>query len=681
MRQEQSDKIRLMNEMEQLKKENEILKDRLNKTQSLAKIGDWYNNVIEKYEYWSDEIYRIIGYEPGEIEPNVDLFETFIHPEDRTFVSDMNRKATKEGESYEIEFRIRDRNHQIKWMHTKGKVHFNESGEMEKAYGLMQDITDFKAIEKELLKAKEEAEEANREKSLFLANMSHEIRVPMNGILGMVNLLLRTKLSPEQLELTSYIKHSSDSLLMIINDILDFSKIEAGKMMIEYSVFDLEATVKNVMVPYRLRTENKPVSLQYDIDPQVPQFIKFDFLRIQQILRNLIGNAVKFTKKGYVKLSITLEERKQYSDVLKFEVKDTGIGIPKEKQDKIFNEFIQADREIEQQFGGTGLGLTITKQLVELMNGTLALESAPNEGSVFTFVLEIPNMDDDEISLKRSLTEKSQELSLDQSLKILLAEDNYINQHYLKVLLEEEYRCIIQTVDNGLEALERLRDEAFDCVLMDGYMPVMNGIDATREFRHYEKTCGIGKHAPDYTPIIALTAEAIKGDEDKYMRAGADFYMTKPVDEMKLIRILNAIERNPRISHWEREAQILNQSESMKMKFMDVEKFLDSTQTMGKEDIINLLNYAIADYPKRIQIAHKALENKELEGFTKTLHYIVGSMGYFHVDFMTEMLHRFEEQAHQEDHASLIMDFNDFSMIFRQFILELEQMKRILSRR
>jgi len=673
------EKKQLLAEIKLLKKKNKILEDRLSKTQSLGHIGDWYNNVRESKQYWSDEIYRIMGFEPNEIEADVEVFESFIHPDDMEYVRAHNRKATSEGRPYEIDFRIVDSQNSIKWMHTTGKVVIDEWGQMLEAYGLMHDITDFKVIEEKMFKAKEIAEAGSREKSLFLANMSHEIRVPMNGILGMVNLLLRTNLTSEQLELTSYIKHSSDSLMMIINDILDLSKIEAGKMLIEYSVFDLEKLIKNVMAPFRFKLENKNIDLNYNIDHRIPTFIKSDYLRIQQVLRNLIGNAVKFTKEGLVELSISLLESTSDVYTIEFKVKDSGIGISSEKQADIFKEFTQADGDIEREFGGTGLGLSICKQLVGMMNGVLKLESDYGKGSVFSFSIEVPVINEENTLTHVGISGESETVKLLRPLKILIAEDNYINQKYLKSLLVEVYSCSVTTVDNGYDALKEIQNNAYDCVLMDGYMPVLNGLETTRKMRRFEREKGINKGHKGYTSIIALTADAIKGDEKKYVDAGMDYYLAKPVNEIKLVQVLNKIPEHYLVKDHERvvkkEAHIQTQ-----LKYIEYEQFMHTTRTMSKPDVIEVLNFAVVDYPKRIQLAMESLENNEIKVFKETIHYIAGSLGYFHAEGIVTQLRRFEQQVDAGITNSLKFDFQDFLIEYRQFVLELEViLKRIRS--
>ncbi len=401
---------------------------------------------------------------------------------------------------------------------------------------------------RELESARDQAEEAARSKSSFLANMSHEIRTPMNGVVGMTSLLKRTELSKQQQLYFDTIEKSASSLLMIIDDILDFTKIEAGRLEIKHQTFSLRETIDAVSVFFSEPATQKGLNFAIDMAANLPARVIGDSGRMRQVLLNLVGNAIKFTQQGSVTLGISVM-REEAGDRIRFTVTDTGIGIHKEKQDRIFSEFFQADATSTRQFGGTGLGLAISRQLVVLMGGSIGFSSEEKKGSVFWF--EIPLKTEvlnpfltsrlqaasyDQLDKSSSSPEQNPESS-DEALrweaKVLVAEDSEVNQFIIRELLAT-FGLEPVIVANGADCVAAFRESVYDIIFMDIQMPVMDGVAATKAIRALQKEEAMNTNCL----IVGLSAHAMMGDKERYMEEGMDDYLTKPVDLKELEALL-----------------------------------------------------------------------------------------------------------------------------------------------
>jgi signal transduction histidine kinase len=372
----------------------------------------------------------------------------------------------------------------------------------------------------ELEIAKSKSEVSAQAKSLFLSSMSHEIRTPMNTIIGVTNLMIDEDPKPEQQEYLKILKFSSEGLLALINDILDFSKIDAGKIEFEHIDFNFQELLNDIVNMQKLRAAEKNISKKCVIDKDIPEMITGDPNRLAQILTNIIGNAVKFTEQGKITVDVLLEKAKGNNLFIKFSVIDTGIGIPAEQLEKIFESFTQAGKYITRRFGGTGLGLAITKKLLELQNSRIYVESTEGKGSIFYFTLEF----------KRSLVNVSHESKLNitkpkfeslNGVKILMAEDNETNQIVAQKFLKK-WDVDLDIANNGLEAIEKVNMNKYDLILMDLQMPLLDGYEATEKIRIIDN----GKYKD--LPIIALTASALIDVNDRIILTGMDDYITKP---------------------------------------------------------------------------------------------------------------------------------------------------------
>lgn len=409
---------------------------------------------------------------------------------------------------------------------------------------LFRDIREKVISEKKLRAVIKKAEKSNKAKSQFLANMSHEVRTPLNGIMGMSEVLLNTDLNSKQTGILHTIIKSGDDLLGIINSILDLSKVESGKFELENQHFDLFKIIDSTLALFISQAHRKNIHLQSNIADNCPQYLFGDSLRIKQVLNNLIGNAIKFTEKGSVIVSIKPRHLHKQNALLSFSVQDTGIGIAKKFQKKIFDPFVQADTTTTRRFGGTGLGLSITKSLCRLMNGSISLKSKLHKGTQINFYIPLTIssekmcLDDDTLSTK---THFIKTISKQYPAKLLLVEDNLVNQDVAKKMLEI-LGSQVTIANNGQEAIDILKIKKFDLIFMDCQMPIMDGYAATIEIRKTEKN---GQR----TPIIALTAHAISSDSDLCSQCGMDDYLCKPYKihdiEMKFKKWIPHIQKKP----------------------------------------------------------------------------------------------------------------------------------------
>ncbi|MEY4110162.1 MAG: hypothetical protein RLZZ46_516, partial [Bacteroidota bacterium] len=501
---------------ENLRKSDALLQE----AQELTHNGSWEFDLDKREIWFSDESYRIMGLKKGVDKAVVQTFLNVIHPEDIAKHSLRIRKVIERGLAQTYDIRIIRKSGKVKFLQVIVKPIFDSDNRVVRLFGTILDIDERKNFEADLIKAKEAAEQADRTKSLFLSNMSHEIRTPMNAIIGLSDLLIEDEQNPKQKQRLISIRQSGDVLLKIINEILDFSKIQAGKLLIEKLEFDPNRVVNDTKSAIAFSAVSKGLDFQVITDTKIPKCLMGDSLRLNQILLNLVGNAIKFTEKGFVRLTVDVVNQDSHSVELLFSIIDSGIGIPKEQHEKIFESFNQANIGHSRKYGGTGLGLTITKQLIELQGGCLMLKSEPGIGSTFSFAIKY------QLVYSTSQKEPEPSFQIGSGLvgrKVLVAEDNQTNQFVMGQILQK-WNVEFAFAFNGSQAVEKLLADDFDLVLMDLQMPEMDGYEACKQIR-----AGGAGHSKKDIPIIAVSADAFSQTKDKAIAAGMNAFVPKPI--------------------------------------------------------------------------------------------------------------------------------------------------------
>ncbi len=479
----------------------------------------------------------------------------------------------------------------------------NADGSIQEVLGLAMDVTGHEKGKQSLTKAKQIAEKASQMKQEFIANMSHEIRTPMNAIIGFANLLSETKMDHLQTDFVDSIKTSGENLLALVNDILDFSKIESGKLIVEKEDFEPRKLVKSLIDVLEVRAVERKNSLSFSIQNNIPETLVGDPNRVYQVLMNLVNNAIKFTKEGKVELEIGIQKEEISRLELFFRVKDSGIGIPENKLDEIFESFVQVEGGSNRKTGGTGLGLAIVKKLINLMNGSISVESKEGEGAVFEVILPF------NISFKKS-SDKANNKERFKSIKgkrILLAEDNEMNQK-LVIMYLTKYDVKIDLAENGHQAVKAAQANDYDLILMDIQMPEMDGLEATKKIRELEEDKA-------KLPIIAMTAHAFKEEVENCFKVGMNAHISKPIEKEAFLTLISSLVHS--------ESTDLSDSKTVAVKdlsgLVDLSYLRDMSD--GNEEFIQeMIKIFKADSPVLIERMQNSFDKKDWPALSKVAH-------------------------------------------------------------
>jgi hypothetical protein len=526
-----------------------------------------------------------------------------------------------------------------------------------------EDYTIKKQAEADLIKAKNLAELAVYTKDSFLTNMSHEIRTPLNAIIGFTELLSQRNLDAVQSEYVENIQMASDNLLLLINDILDLSKIESGQLVIEFRPFNLKDVLKHVYNLLKVKADQKGLEFNMFLDANMPEFLAGDKGRLNQILINLVGNAIKFTETGEVSMTVKKMKETDTTTTMRFSIKDTGIGITEEKSTKIFERFTQAEDNTTRKFGGTGLGLNIVKQLVELQNGQISVKSRIGKGSEFHFSLEFSKA---EAALAKTIRKNSSDRKSLGKLSVLLCEDNEMNKRLAKIVVES-FGFKLDIASNGQEGIELLMQNKYDLILMDLQMPVKDG---------YQTTIYIRNELKMNIPIVAMTAHSLVGEQQKCFDIGMNAYVAKPFKQAELLDKIQLVLEVK--SEKEGDDSVVTESipdEIPEKKAVDL-SYLDELMGYDKNLKMEMVELFIQSFPSDVSLLGKAIYEKDINEMKKMAHHMKSSLAMFKLDDEVAFLKKTEKNANLSMISAEIAE--EFTLFNGKMVETMEALKGVI---
>ncbi|MGZ9736423.1 response regulator [Flavobacterium sp. GNP002] len=589
-----------------------------------------------------------------------DFFDYFTEPQ---MAREVYQKVFENGFVADSPLILRHKNGKLIHVLFNGSVYKDDKGNVLGAAIVARDVTNQKIIETELIEAKVFAENSTiiaenavKAKQQFLSNMSHEIRTPMNAIIGFTKVVLRTDITDKQKEYLNAIKISGDALIVLINDILDLAKVDAGKMTFEKTPFKMKSSIAAMLHLFETKIQEKNLKLVKEYDSKIPDVLVGDPIRLHQIILNLVSNAVKFTSKGKITVSVDLLHEDEDKVILKFAVTDTGIGISEEKIGTIFENFQQATSETSRLYGGTGLGLAIVKQLIEPQNGTIRVNSTIHKGSTFSFTLPFQKTNSD-VELENELTEIDSEM---KNIKVLVVEDIALNQLLMKTLLDD-FGFELDIAENGKIAIEKLQEKDFDIILMDLQMPEMNGFEATKYIRNTMHST---------IPIIALTADVTTVDVDKCKAVGMNDYIAKPVDETELYNKIIGTLKKSKLDKKEEISTI----QIEKIKYTNLE-YLHHRTKSNPILMMEMISLYLAQTPPLISTMKQSLAEQNWQLLGAAVHKMIPSFSIMGIGSNFEnMAKKIQELATAQEQLEGIHDLVlQLEEVCMQTCIELEE--------
>ena len=637
---------------------NESLEEKIiARTEQLTKSEQKYRSILENMELGILEVdtngiisnayprfCQLVGFSEEELKGK-DPKDVFLLPE-YIDVIEKNKAEKDVGKVSAYEIQIKKKDGTIIWVLVSGAPFYNETGKIAGSIGVHYDITEQKKMRANLQRAKMLAVQAQKAEQNFLSNMSHEIRTPLNAIVGMAHLLKETHLDTEQNEYLDILHNSSKVLLALISDILDLTKIDTGMIEVQSNPFNLVQLLHLLERTFLAKLSDKEIDLTFSIDSGIDKMLIGDELLINQILLNLIGNAGKFTEKGFIKIVVTILEKTTKSTLIRFSIEDSGIGISQEKIKIIFEDFKQASSDITRKFGGSGLGLAITKKLIKLLGGNINVESEIDKGTKFWFDLSFENSE-----LNLNVEEQKQyQLVLKSDIDpLLIVEDNIMNQKYITKILAK-WNIPYEVAQNGQEGIDMSKKKKYSLILMDIQMPLVSGYEASEFIRNKEN-----KNIE--TPIIALTASALLSKKQKAMDFGMNDYLAKPFTPGQLSSMLNKYLPN---------VTLLAQNMQIKSESVDLDSsVLEETYGEDFEYAIEMFETFLEVTPKEIESIRRVIEDKEKDDLARLVHKIKPTFSMVGLSKMTTFMETLEQTINEKTWEEIATKFEEFEALLK----------------